>query len=204
MSLLSPLKSFLGVPALYQGFQNAVGKRKLLTAIVAELGPLSPDTRVLDVGCGTGDICGYLPPVRYVGVDLSDRYIAAARRAHGDRGEFLVLSADGLAGLKEQAFDVVLAIGLVHHLTDAQVRQMITDVTRLIGANGRAMFVDPVFVPGQHPLAAWMIQQDRGRFVRNEAAYHALSAEGFSNWRGTVRHDLLRIPYSHLIQHCRN
>jgi SAM-dependent methyltransferase len=202
MSLLNSVKSFLSIPFVYQGFQNAVGKKRLLTAIIGELGPLAPETRVLDIGCGTADILGYLPPVTYLGVDLSARYIEAATGRFHDRGDFRVLRAEGLAELRDQEYDVAMAIGLVHHLSDEQARQMLMQVRRLLGPHGRLLLVDPVFVAGQSRLAAWLMSHDRGRFVRTLSAYRDLSVECFPQWHGTVHHDLHRIPYTHLIQRC--
>ena len=56
---------------------------------------LRPDARVLDVGCGTGEITGRLaeelPGARLLGVDLIEDHLELARRrwaAHGDRLEF--------------------------------------------------------------------------------------------------------------------
>ena len=35
--------------------------------------------RVLDLGCGPGDILSALPDCEYVGIDVEERYIEAAR-----------------------------------------------------------------------------------------------------------------------------
>jgi len=79
--------------------------------------------RVLDVGCGAGDLLAALQPGRGVGVDLSGTAIAAARQAHpdaaltfhqGDGADPALLK--GLGG----PFDVVLMVNVVTNLADVQ------------------------------------------------------------------------------------
>ena len=43
---------------------------------------VSPGQRVLDLGCGNGDLLHRLEPSRGVGVDFSANAVAAARRRH--------------------------------------------------------------------------------------------------------------------------
>ena len=42
-----------------------------------------------------------------------------------------------------------------------------------------------------------------GRFVRHAEEYVALASTSFSTVHSTIRHDILRIPYSQLILECR-
>ena len=66
------------------------------------------------------------------------------------------------------------------------------------------MTYDGCFVPGQSRLARWVLRQDRGKFVRQRDEYERLAATSFSKLDTHVRHDLLRIPYTHLILRCSN
>lgn len=94
-----------------------------LTRIVDGL-ELSPDQRVLEIGCGHGVaadlICRRLDRGRLVAVDRSEKMIAAARKrnaAHVDAGklELVVASFEDL-DLGDRRFDVLLAVrvGLFH------------------------------------------------------------------------------------------
>jgi trans-aconitate methyltransferase len=50
---------------------------------------MMPTQRVVDVGCGTGEILDFLPAgIHYHGFDLDPNYIAAAREKYSDRGRF--------------------------------------------------------------------------------------------------------------------
>ena len=79
--------------------------------------------RVLDVGCGEGELLAALRPSRGVGVDLSNTAVAAARTAHpGSALEFHRgdgADADFLAGVGGP-FDVVLMINVVTTMADVQ------------------------------------------------------------------------------------
>jgi len=90
-------------------------------AILARLARLGPDDRILDVGCGQGDLLGYLRDAgmsaHYTGTDVSPEMIARA----GERfpgGRFLV--GDFLADSFAEPFDWVLAAGTFNHRVEGE------------------------------------------------------------------------------------
>ena len=102
--------AYLGVP-----FFNIGGAASM--DVLAERCGVGKDSRVLDVGCGTGGNSAYLVE-RYgcsvTGVDISEVMIMRAReRAEmhplGDRMSFRVGDAYGL-GFRDECFDVVLTV----------------------------------------------------------------------------------------------
>ncbi len=80
-------------------------------AVLAQVGPLE-HTRVLDVGCGLGDLYDYLRrhriPVDYTGYDLLPEMIERARKRF-PRLRFEV--RDVLQGLGPERFDYILSSG---------------------------------------------------------------------------------------------
>lgn len=196
----SGLRAALSLPSVYDFVQNLVGAaraRRELSAhhLRAESGQL-----LVDVGCGTGEMLDFLPAgVRYVGFDLSQRYIDAARRRYGERARFECLDVAEAGRLDIHDVDIALAFGLLHHLDDHEVLGLLHALARLLGPNGRILTIDPTLSPGQHPVAAFVARRDRGQNVRSPEAYRALAALVFDRVDCEVRHDLLRIPYSHCI-----
>ncbi len=92
--------------------------------------------RVLELGCGEGNLLAALRPSRGVGVDFSGRMIAEARARHPELAfvESDVESVD-LAG--EEPFDVIILSDLLNELWDAQalfrrMRQWCHPRTRII------------------------------------------------------------------------
>jgi SAM-dependent methyltransferase len=77
------------------------------------------NARVLEIGCGTGDLLAALKPAEGVGVDVSARLIDEARRKYS-RLEFIVDDAETLdaAELDGRTFDYVVLSDVVGSLYD--------------------------------------------------------------------------------------
>jgi 2-polyprenyl-3-methyl-5-hydroxy-6-metoxy-1,4-benzoquinol methylase len=87
--------------------------------VVAFAGQLRRDTRILDVGCGNGFLCGEFLKrgCEAVGIDLSAQGIELARRTYpGGRFELLNADDDLLERLHESPFDIVTSTEVVEHL----------------------------------------------------------------------------------------
>jgi len=79
--------------------------------VLADIGSLA-QTHVLDVGCGLGDLYGYLCAkeiwVTYTGYDLVSEMVERARRRYPE-ARFVV--RDVLQGLSDERFDYILCSG---------------------------------------------------------------------------------------------
>ncbi len=73
--------------------------------------------RVIELGCGTGDLLASLAPARGVGIDLSPAMVAAARARHPD---LAFETADALEFETDERFDVVILSDLITFLFDVQ------------------------------------------------------------------------------------
>ncbi len=79
--------------------------------------------RVLDLGCGSGDLLAELEPSHGVGIDISGPAIRDARVRHGgDSLRFLEGDVADPAVLAQAGgpFDAVLLVNVITHLTDVQ------------------------------------------------------------------------------------
>jgi 2-polyprenyl-3-methyl-5-hydroxy-6-metoxy-1,4-benzoquinol methylase len=74
--------------------------------------------RVLEAGCGTGEVLAFLEPESGVGVDISERMIDEASRRFADRDElsFAVGEAEHLGDHGE--FDAVISADVLEHVPD--------------------------------------------------------------------------------------
>jgi SAM-dependent methyltransferase len=196
------VRAVLSNPAVYELWSRLVGGERGRTRFVAEHVRPSPGERVLDLGCGPGELLPYLGDVRYTGIDLSASYIERARERFNGRAEFRLGDAtridDDLTG-----FDLVVVAGALHHIDDDGVRRLFAGAARALAPGGRAVSLDPVFTPAQGRLARTIIARDRGQHVRTPDAYARLARESFADVGVSLRHDLLRIPYSHCVMECR-
>lgn len=195
------LRSVLAFPRAYRAFQGLIAGDYRRTYVQQYVRPAAGQ-RVFDIGCGPGDVLAYLPEVDYLGVDINPKYIEAARKRFGARGTFRCEAVADTVVREPASCDVVMANGLLHHLDDVEVVHLLTLAHQALKPGGRLVTFDGCFVPGQSVVARALLRMDRGRFVRTREAYLALARAAFGRVEAHVRHDLLFVPYTHLIMCC--
>lgn len=197
------LHSLLSLPKIYQFFQDLTGAQAGRKRVIREyIRPVS-QARILDLGCGPADYFMEMQGADYTGIDHSAAYIDAARRRFAGRGRFIVGDVTRFSIEEPGAFDIVLAAGLIHHLDDGQARELHRSAASLLKPEGRLVTIDPAYLQGQSAIAKYLIDRDRGLHVREAQAYAELARAVFPTVEINLRHDLLRIPYTHCILECR-
>jgi 2-polyprenyl-3-methyl-5-hydroxy-6-metoxy-1,4-benzoquinol methylase len=200
--MIETIRTILDRPFYYDLFNIVIGANHLRNVLVNEyIRPTSSD-QILDIGCGSGNMVPFLPEGKYIGIDANPSYIASATQRYGYRGEFI---CDHVAGMRTEqfgAFEIVLALGLVHHLDDTEASELFRLGFNLLKPGGRLITTDICITPGQSFLARYLLERDRGRFVRTESQYLALARSCFKQVTPCVRKGLVRLPYTHLIMEC--
>src|SRR5581483_2823873 len=95
---------------------------------------IPPGLRVLELGCGLGDLLAAVKPARGVGVDFSGEMIKLARERHPELEFHVADAAEFSAGEK---FDYIILSDLVNDLPDVQavlekLQSVATPTTRII------------------------------------------------------------------------
>jgi SAM-dependent methyltransferase len=194
----------LKMPRMYTSFMAVIGADAGMRRFARDILRARPGDRVLDLGCGPGRLCAHLPGAEYTGVDIDEAYLAQARSryaASGARFEHWDLSGD-CPPLRAQTFDLIVACGLLHHLPDPQARGVFRFGGERLRPGGRLVTLDCVIGQRQHPLSRLLVSLDRGRFVRAKQGYLDLARGAFEEVEASIHHDLLRIPYSHVVLVC--
>lgn len=116
-----------------------------------QVAPAGPDRRVLDVGCGTGSHLALYAAggAEIVGVDRSPHMLARAAGKLGPRARLLEADATALP-FPDAAFDLTIAMTLLHELGDEQRRQALVEMRRVTApGSGRLLVIDhhPETVP---------------------------------------------------------
>lgn len=159
--------------------------------------------KILDIGCGPGDILEFLPSVDYWGFDLNEEYINSARKRFSNRGQFFCkkVSRDAIPG--EDIFDIVLACGIFHHLTDEESVEMFELAHTLLKPGGHFITYDGVYVPDQSYFERFLLSIDRGKYVRTEEQYRMIAQKNFTHIQVSIFSAVIRLPYTLIIMSCK-
>ena len=156
------INAVLSVPIVYTLIETAMGALAARKTIIRQYVRPRWGDRVLDIGCGPGDVVRFLRPgVEYVGFDESPAYIRTARRRYGRRAIF---HCDRVRDktLEEQAsFDFVLAFGILHHLDDPEALDLFKLAFQALRPGGRLFTLDGCYMPDQAPMALAAGQRPR-------------------------------------------
>jgi SAM-dependent methyltransferase len=168
-----------------------------------------PGIRILDVGCGPAQILESLPGyVEYLGVEISSEYVEEARARYGHRARFVEGRAENLDGTVPGEWDIILACGVLHHLSDAQATAFALSAEGLLAKDGRLITIDPCR-EARGPWTQRLLQSlDRGENIRSAEELTSLLGSAWSiehrtdRWRLRV-FGLLPVPYAHCVMSCR-
>ncbi len=200
----SGLYALFSLPRFYSLYQSLVGGLAGRERVIREIVRPKPGDRILDIGCGPGDVVGFLPEgVEYVGFDQSETYIQAARKRFGHRATFHCERIAEKTLAEQGCFDMVLTFGVLQSLDDPEAEQLFHLASQALKPGGRLIVLDNCYVPDQSRVARWLISMERGRNVRDQEAYLRLARTAFSDVTATIYHDLFRVPYTIVILECR-
>jgi 2-polyprenyl-3-methyl-5-hydroxy-6-metoxy-1,4-benzoquinol methylase len=189
--------SILGSARGYQLFKVLTRGAGTMQSMVDQYIQPQPGQRLLDVGCGYGDLSRHLPGIDYVGIDVNEDYIAYAQRNHRQGARFEMASVTELLSFDLGTFDYAVAIGVLHHLTDSDATRLLRSLPAVLNPGGRFVAAEPVWHSEQRTTARVLAALDRGRFVREQEGYEQLVAPWFAATDSEIRHDLFWFPYTH-------
>lgn len=197
------MRSLLNIPRLYTLFQSFVRGSRFYEAYIHEYLRPWDGCRILDIGCGPGDLLAHLPEgARYVGLDANARYIRNARRKYGQAGEFICHPVKGHQPLAPHAFDIVVGTGVLHHLDDEEALQFFELARASLRPGGRLVTVDGCRAPGLPLLARVLLRLDRGPHIRDHDGYRNLALGAFPGVATSLRRDMFAFPYCCLVMEC--
>jgi SAM-dependent methyltransferase len=203
LPIIEKLSSILAHPLLYLCYQTVVGGIRARQRLVREYVRPAPELAVLDIRCGPGYAAAYFPQAAYYGFDVSQQYIQYAKAKFGSRAQFYCQYFDeGVLGWLPPV-DVVLLLGLLHHLDDGSAIELLELTKRAMKPSARLFTLDGCYRDGQSFISREFLRRDRGQFVRDESAYLKLARQAFPHVDSHVREDFFLIPYTTPVMECR-
>jgi SAM-dependent methyltransferase len=194
------MKAILSSPALYQAYQNAGGFFGARIKAISEYLTIRPGMRIIDIGCGPGYILRHLPQgIDYIGFDIDEAYVDHARRSFGDRGKFCCRYFDAAAANEFAGTDIVMMNGVLHHIADEELKGTLANIRDVLKSGGVLFTLDGCYREGQSRLAKWLLDNDRGKFVRDQNGYDLVLRSVFENVDMVIRDDYARVPYTFVI-----
>jgi len=192
-SVYAPLR----LPRLYNLLQGVVGGGRDRAAFIRTHVLFRPDEKVVDVGCGTGGALEFLPSVNYFGFDPNPAYIRVARSRYGSRGEFFCGDASS-PRVQEvaQGADAFLSLGVLHHLADQQIYEILSLARSCLRPSGRFIFYEPCFSAKDDWLGRIFMRLDRGGNIKTDQAWRALVSEYFTTVEEHIRRPVYLFRYT--------
>jgi ubiquinone/menaquinone biosynthesis C-methylase UbiE len=153
-------------------------------------GPIQADSRVIEIGCGTGNYIGSLRAsvgCHSWGIDPSDQMLAQAvgcspavqiTRGRAEQVPF-----------PENSFDLMFSVDVVHHVTDR--KQAFSEAMRVLRPNGRFCTVtdSEEILRTRQPLSVYFpetVAVELSRYPAIDLLRTELSEAGFAELAGTV------------------
>lgn len=197
------IHALLEHPWLYSLFQRFMGVHNKYRMYVADFLKPFPGCRILDIGCGYAEILNHLPKdVDYVGYDISPEYIAYARKRHGHRAAFFNQRVNEIQLENRGTFDIVLADGLLHHLSDAEAGDLFKTGSEALRDTGFMFTADPTLIENQGLIPRWISLMDRGRHVRYPMEYKGLAEKSFPRVEVHIIHNVSNRPQTGCFLKC--
>ena len=149
---------------------------KAIKAIIRRELKVGQGLSTLDLGCGPGAFAPVFDGDDYMGADLNARYVEYAKRRY--KRPFLCSDARALKDVPDARFDQVLIFGLLHHLSDDDVRAVLREATRVVKPGGHILAVEDIPAISKLNLIGHLVHHaENGEHIRPADDYRRLYNE---------------------------
>jgi ubiquinone/menaquinone biosynthesis C-methylase UbiE len=184
------------------------GKDQAIRKASVVLAQISPGDKVLDVGCGTGDLTLEAkklagPGGEVYGIDASPNMIRQAGQKAGRSGVDVTFKVGLIENIEfpENQFDVVLSSLMMHHLPDDLKHAGLSEIYRVLKPGGRLLIVDMQATTGgslRQRLSDLMITMHGGHTAMQDNVTKQIpfvKAAGFT----TIETDKINRQFSYIL-----
>ncbi|MSU73631.1 class I SAM-dependent methyltransferase [Candidatus Kaiserbacteria bacterium] len=132
-----------------QGFapsKSTTVRMERRTALLLSEMELMSDTRILEIGCGTGEISHWMArrsPAHVLGTDICVPFIEEARKKYQlPNLQYEVVDFNNPDSFSGTQFDYIVGNGILHHLYHT-LDEAFASMLRLLKENGKIIFLEP-------------------------------------------------------------
>jgi predicted TPR repeat methyltransferase len=153
---------------VYDIFQTCVGSYRFRKRFLSNL-DLTLESRVIELGCGTGITLETMRNNHYIGIDISQKYLQKAHNRNTSARLILgdVSSSQTFEDISATKKDLVLALALWHHIDDDQMIKTLQNISGISQVGTKVYSLDPFVDELTSSSASWVARNDRGKFLRS-------------------------------------
>ena len=141
---------------------------------------LSPGSKILDFGCGTGLFCNVFTKEQfeYYGYDIDERLINYANSLYQKKNCKFTASIEELT--KEAPFEFILTNCCFHHIDDSTISDVLTEIQNLLDLNGIFLMIDILFAENDPSILRNLFRKlEKGAFIRKVDEYQKIVEQHF-------------------------
>ena len=194
------MKNILNNPKIYQAYQVLGGFHAARIKAFNQYVDLNNVKRIFDIGCGPGHFSETISKdIDYIGFDTDQNYIDYANKHFGGSARFFNRIFDKTAIREFGNPDLIIMNGVLHHLNDETFKIIASDAAASLNKNGILYTLDGCYTDNQNIITKFLLDNDRGGFVRNSSEYNSLLKESFNTIESDIRNDLSILPYTFIL-----
>ena len=158
-------------PAIYQFQQKIGGMEEFYKNIINSEVNLNQIKNVLDIGCGLGSHSEFFDKdSNYIGIDLNIKRVNYAIEKYQSTNR--VFECSSINNLKTNLeFDLAILIGVIHHLSNKEIEDFVSDLKSSTLKINKLIILDPVKIPKQKLLSKILQKLDVGANIKLQHEY---------------------------------
>lgn len=187
-----------------QGFAPSLSttvRMKRRTELLLSGMTITPATRILEIGCGTGEVSYWMAeqtPAQVLGTDLCVPFIEDAKKKYQlPNLEYAVVDFNTPGSFSGQTFDYIVGNGILHHLYH-NLDEASLSMRRLLKERGKIIFLEPNFYnPYIYLIFSYPMLRAKAKLEPDEMAFSksfsigVLARAGFEDIRVEYKDFLL-------------
>ena len=165
---------FLSLPSVYSFSQSIMSASSFRRRVVQNYINTKNKIKILDIGCGPAEILENFKrkKIDYYGFDTNRNYIEYAKNKYFEQKPKLYCKKFTTRDCNLiPKVDYVLLFGIIHHLKDKQINQLLSLCKKSLKKEGKLLVIEPVLLKNQNPIARLLIKLDRGSNVKSKKNY---------------------------------